>query len=101
MNFNKLVRNRIPQIIEKEGYKTNYKIMNEEEYICALDQKLMEEAFEYQQDKSLGELADILEVIYAICKARGYSKKALQEAYQKKHVERGGFDKKIFLISKE
>lgn len=101
MDFNKLVRDGIPTIIENEGYKPNYRIMDDEEYIGALDQKLTEETSEYLQDKSLGELADILEVLYAICKARGYSEIELQEAYQKKHLERGGFEKKIFLISKE
>ena len=48
----------------------------------------------------LEELADILVVIYAWCEARGYSTDELLDVYWKKHMERGGFSKKIFLVAK-
>ena len=56
---------------------------------------------EYQEDKSLEELADVFEVMLAICKARGYSEQELRDVYEKKHAKRGGFEDRIYLISKE
>lgn len=69
---NKLVRDRIPEIIEKSGKKAITRTLTQEEYLMELDRKLNEECAEYQADKSLEELADMLEVMYAIAEARGY-----------------------------
>lgn len=65
-----------------------------------LNKKLDEETAEYKADKNLEELADILEVIYALGNVIG-SAEELMAVYEKKHLERGGFDKRILLISKE
>ncbi|MGC6174074.1 phosphoribosyl-ATP pyrophosphohydrolase [Lacrimispora sp. 38-1] len=94
---NKLVRDKIPELIEREGRKAKYHILSEEEYLAALDEKLLEEVEEYQEDKSLEEMADVLEVLYAICKARGYTEEELEVKRREKFIKRGGFEKKLFL----
>ena len=81
--YHKLVRDRIPEMIKKQGETPVLRILEEEEYLEALDRKLEEEIREYQEDKSLEELADVLEVIPAICRARGYSEQELREKYLK------------------
>lgn len=70
--YNKLVRDKIPEIIEADGKTCKTKILSDEEYIAALETKLNEEVAEYQADKNLEEMADVLEVLQAICVARGY-----------------------------
>ena len=94
---NKLVRDKIPEIIEKDGKTCVTHILSDEEYITALERKLNEEVAEYQVDKNLEEMADILEVLQAICVARGYSLDELEAMREKKADERGGFAKKIYL----
>lgn len=101
MKFNKLVRDKIPAIIEAGGERPVTRILNEEEYLRCLEQKLDEEVGEFHEAKNLEELADILEVIYALAEARGRPKEELISVYQKKHEERGGFTDRIFLISRE
>jgi len=76
--YNKLVRDRIPEIIEADGKTCTTEILSDEQYIKMLDAKLGEELAEYQQSKSFEELADMLEVIHAIVKARGYSAEELE-----------------------
>lgn len=94
---NKLVRDKIPEIIEKSGKIPCCHTLSDEEYLVCLDRKLNEECAEYQADKSLEELADMLEVMYAIAKARGYSVNELERVRAEKAEKRGGFEKKIFL----
>lgn len=101
MVYNKLVRDRIPAIIESKGQSPNIRILSGEEYTAALEQKLDEEVSEYHKDKNLEELADILEVVYALSENLGHSKEELLEICEKKHRERGGFRDRIFLISNE
>lgn len=95
--YNKLVRDRIPEVIEKDGHKAKFKTLSEKAYLGALDKKLKEEVKEYQADKSIEEMADVLEVLNAICKARGYTLEELEAKRQEKHIERGGFEKRLFL----
>ena len=95
--YNKLVRDKIPEIIEEDGKNCKTRILSDEEYIAALEAKLNEEVAEYQADKNLEELADVLEVLQAICVARGYSLEELEALRAKKANERGGFADKIFL----
>ena len=66
-------------------------------YIASLDMKLQEEVAEYLQDKNLEELADAVEVLWAICIARGYTLEELEKMRAKKVDERGGFEKRIYL----
>ena len=95
--YNKLVRDKIPEIIEADGKTCKTRILSDEEYIASLEAKLNEEVAEYQADKNLEEMADVLEVLQAICIARGYSLVELEALRKKKASERGGFADKIFL----
>ena len=95
--YNKLVRDRIPEIIEKSGKKCICETLSKEKYIAMLDAKLSEELAEYQESKSLEELADLLEVMGAVVKARGYTWDQLTAIRKKKLEDRGGFEKRILL----
>lgn len=95
--YEKLVRDKIPEIIEKSGKQCEIEILSDEKYLEMIDKKLEEELAEYHKDKNLEELADLLEVIYAATKARGYSIKDLEKIRAEKAKKRGGFDKKILL----
>lgn len=94
---NKLVRDQIPEIIEQSGRKAAIRTLIKDEYLAALETKLMEEANEYLSSPCMEELADMLEVMEAICKARGYDIKQLLEIKAQKKKERGGFEKRVFL----
>ena len=95
--YHKLVRDRIPEIIETDGKKCVCETLSDEDYISLLDQKLIEELAEYQESKSLEELADLLEVIQAVVKARGWTVEDLERVRADKAAKRGGFEKKILL----
>lgn len=99
--YNKLVRDRIPEIIEAAGKRCKIEILNDEEYLKAIDEKLDEELSEYHKDQNLEELADLLEVIYAAVRARGYSVEDLENIRVKKAHERGTFDNRILLKNVE
>ena len=72
IKYNKLVRDRIPEIIEASGKNCVAEILSDEDYLCMIDAKLDEELAEYHKDQNIEELADLIEVIYAAAKARGY-----------------------------
>ena len=99
--YNKLVRDKIPEIISSSGKKANCRVLGKDEYVIELDRKLDEECAEYQADKNIEELADILEVIYAIAEARGYSAAELERVRLEKSEKRGGFSQRIFLENVE
>lgn len=84
----KLVRDRIPEIIEKEGRKPYVRILDDQEMMKCLENKLQEEVNEYVEDRSVEELADILEVIYALCKMKGISKEELEQTRAVKEQEK-------------
>ena len=95
--YHKLVRDRIPEIIEADGKTCVCETLSDEEYIRLLDEKLSEELAEYQESKSLEELADLLEVMQAVVRARGWTLDELEQVRADKAAERGGFAKKILL----
>lgn len=95
--YHKLVRDRIPEIIEADGKTCVCETLSDEGYIYLLDQKLNEELSEYQESKSLEELADLLEVIQAVVKAHGWTLEELERVRADKAARRGGFEKKILL----
>lgn len=101
MIYNKLVRDKIPQFIEQNGGSARIRVLDDAEYRAYLEAKLDEEVAEFHSDKNAEELADILEVVYALAASIGCSKEQLLAVYQKKHDERGGFVDKILLISSE
>lgn len=96
--YNKLVRDRIPEIIESSGKTCLTATLSDEAYIHMLEQKLNEELAEYQESKSMEELADLIEVIAATAKARGCSWEQLMRIRNEKCSKRGGFEKKILLM---
>ena len=96
--YDKLVRDKIPEIIEKSGKQCKTEILSDEKYLEMIDKKFNEELAEYHEDQNIEELADLLEVIYAATKACGYSIEDLEKVRAKKAEKRGGFDKKILLI---
>ena len=100
--YNKLVRDKIPENIDKiEGRKSNYKILEDKEYIEELDKKLFEEAYEFIEEHSVEELADFMEVIYTIMKINNISINDVENARKIKKDKKGGFNNKIYLIDVE
>lgn len=103
--YNKLVRDKIPQIIEKDGKSLSKKILFETEYLIAVNEKMQEEIEEYysstSNEESLEELADLLELIHAASKALGASINEVEKIREKKARKRGGFEEGIFLIEVE
>ena len=95
--YNKLIRNRIPEIIAANGKTCRTRQADGAEYRGLLEKKCMEEWQEYLESGSLEEMADLMEVIEAICKARGFDPAALQAVKQEKAAKRGAFEKRIFL----
>ena len=96
--YNKLVRDRIPEIIEASGEYCKTQILSDEAYLKMLDAKLDEELAEFHKDQTIEELADLLEVIRAATTARGYTLEELEAVRAEKAEKRGGFEKKILLI---
>ena len=97
ITYNKLVRDKIPEIIESDGKTCKTELLSDEEYIKMIDAKLDEELAEYHKDQNIEELADLMVVIYAAALARGYSLEDLEMVREKKVQERGGFEKRILL----
>ena len=95
--YNKLVRDRIPEIIETDGKTCITEILSDAQYLEMLDTKLNEELAEYQESKSLEELADLLDVMQAVVEARGWSWEQLEQVRQEKAAQRGSFARKILL----
>ena len=98
MQYNKAVRDKIPEIIQKDGHSCNVETLSDEKFLEQLEKKLSEELAEYQKDKNPEELADILEVVYRVAQLKGVSKEELEKVRIKKSEQRGGFDKNLFLI---
>lgn len=95
--YNKLVRDRIPEIIEADGKTCMVETLPDEQYLEMLEAKLNEELTEYQENKSLEELADLLEVMRSVIDARGWTWEQLEQVREEKAAKRGGFEKKILL----
>jgi predicted house-cleaning noncanonical NTP pyrophosphatase (MazG superfamily) len=103
--YNKLVRDRIPEIIEKEGKTYKTVILDDDQFRSEPQKKLKEEVQEYlhtQNDQeAVEELADALEVIHALAETHGVSIEEVEHVRKTKAKERGGFKEKIFLIEVE
>ncbi|MBO8173101.1 MAG: nucleoside triphosphate pyrophosphohydrolase [Bacillaceae bacterium] len=103
--YNKLIRDKIPAIIHQTGKSYQVKTLSAQEYRTELRKKGREELEEYMQaedDRSaVEELADLMEVIYALSEVHGSSTEELEEIRKRKAEERGGFQEKLFLIEVE
>jgi predicted house-cleaning noncanonical NTP pyrophosphatase (MazG superfamily) len=102
MDYKKLVRDEIPEIIVKDGHIPETRTLGDEEFLKALWQKLLEEAKEAQATTSraelLEELADLTEVIRTIGQTASITPEEIEQVRVKKETKRGGFSKRIFLI---
>jgi len=103
--YNKLVRDKIPQIIEKTGKKYTTEILNDQDYIKYLKEKSYEELDEYcaaqSNEEAVEELADLLEIIHALASHHDFSIEEVEKVRLEKAEKRGGFQEKIFLIEVE
>lgn len=95
--YNKLVRDKIPEIIKADGKECEIEVAAKEEMEELLEKKLLEEVKEYMEDKNLEELADIMEVLFGIAHNLGYTEEELLEKREAKFEERGGFKEGIVL----
>lgn len=97
MKYDKLVRDKIPEIIKNDGKIAVTRILNDEEFKVYLEKKLDEEVAEFHESKSIYEIADILDVLTALGRVYGYSLESIFVARLEKLAERGGFHKQILL----
>lgn len=95
--FNKLVRDKIPEIIEQNGETAKIRILGNEEYIKELNTKLKEEVEEYLVDNNVEEIADIIEVLLAILKYNKIEYSEFDKLRASKAEKRGAFEQRIFL----
>lgn len=95
--YNKLIRDNNVKIMEDKGRKVTYEILDDKKYGEELDKKLKEEVEEYLADYSVEEMADVMEVIYAILEYRGTSMEEVEQVRIKKRNRKGAFKNKIFL----
>lgn len=93
--YNKLVRDKIPEYLDKKGISYEKRIASLEEYKIELIKKLEEETSEFSEAGSIEELADVIEVVEALKKLPGYEN--VEEIRKQKAEERGAFNEKIIL----
>lgn len=98
MTYNKLVRDKIPEIILASGKELVTRISGEEEYKQLLKDKLVEEVKEFLDSDNAEELADILEVLMALSSSKGIDWKEIEKTAMEKRDERGGFEERVVLL---
>lgn len=101
--YNKLVRDKIPEIIKRNGQLCKSKKLDQAAYYRELRTKFKEELNEYlnteNDQEAMEELSDVLEVIHALSEIHGKGFEDVEEVRQKKFNERGGFNERIYLIT--
>ena len=99
--YNKLIRDRIPEIIKAAGKQYEAVLMTDDEYVQALRSKLVEEAQEVKEaaeNDLINELADLQEVMTALMMAYSINQAQVREAQDARRNERGGFEKRLKLL---
>ena len=96
--YNKLVRDRIPNILKELGKNFETQTISGQPLQIALEEKLIEELSEFKEDHSLDELADLLEVVFGLAEAHGFTQPELEASRRKKHQSNGGFSDGIYLL---
>lgn len=99
--YNKLVRDKIPSIIESKGSIPHYRVLDNDEFAKTLKDKLVEEAHEFFQSDEMEELADVLEVILALLETKHLTLNKLIDVCRQKERERGAFKLHLYLESVE
>ena len=95
--YNKLIRDKIPEIITAKGEKAEIHIADDEEFLVKAKEKINEEVSEFLESGQVEELADLLEITYAVARALGTTEDELNKIRQEKLIKKGGFSKKIIL----
>lgn len=105
IEYNKLIRDKIPEIIEKQGKTCVVSRLNDEEYAQKLAEKLTEEMQEFlrefdaeKDEEAVKELADLVEVVYAILDLIGVDKNDFEKIRQAKTLQNGAFKNKLLLL---
>ena len=96
--YNKAVRDKIPDIMRSRGEDCKMIVLSDEKFLAEMEKKLFEEVREYDKDRSIDELADILEVVSRIAELKGTSKERLEEIRRDKAAAKGAFQKNLFLV---
>lgn len=99
--YNKLIRDKIPAIIEQDNKQYTTRKLNDSAYSEKLKEKLLEEVDEYIESGSLEELADILEVLRSIANNNDVQFEEIEQIRKDKKEKRGGFEEQILLIEAE
>ena len=98
---NKLVRDKIPEIIKSQGCNCEYIILEDEEFSKAIKDKILEEAKELfkadTKENKIEELADLYEILEAFCKIEGISEEEIKNVRENKNINKGAFKEKKFL----
>ena len=99
MGYPKLVRDKIPEIIESEGHKVHVRTLSDDEFVVELRRKLMEEVREYLEEPSSHELADVFAVVCELADIHIPNDDfGLLNIEIEKRKERGGFKGRKFLM---
>ena len=97
MQYNKLVRDKIPDVIHENGEEAVFHIARDDEYWEKLKEKVLEEFQEFIADESLEEVADLMEVLHAVAAFKGFDLQQIDQLRQTKNEKRGAFVKRIIL----
>lgn len=99
IDYNKLVRDRIPEIIRAQGKECTVEVLEPATYLAKLEEKLEEELNEYRETRKVEELADLVEVALAIAEHKGVVPEAFERLRHMKNAERGAFRDRLLLVS--
>lgn len=97
MKYNKLIRDKIPEIIKSKNQNAKVHIATEKEFQEKLKEKLIEEANEFSKQPNKEEFADILEVLYAISDFYKFNPEEIRKVRKEKAKTRGRFKKRLIL----
>ena len=97
MKYDKLVRDRIVEIIEAKGETATWHVADDAEYRAKLGEKFREEVGEFLEAESSDEMADVFEVITAWLALKGWTIDGIVKIQEEKRVKRGSFDQRIIL----
>ncbi len=105
VKYNKLIRDRIPEIAKEAGWIPTVRVLKQKEFLNALKKKVFEEAEELIQSKDkrgiINEIVDIQELLDVLMSEIGLTKPEIKKLQNAKRKKRGGFKKRLFLVKEE